>query len=261
MFDRFVALGDSLTEGVGDPDEARPNGVRGWADRVAAELAQGNPQLQYANLAIRGRKMKQVLAEQVPAAVELRPDLVVLSAGGNDILRPRVDLDELVRDCAEVVAQLAATGAFVVIFTAFDGSFDPIYKTLRGRAATYNEYLREIADRHHGAVLDFWRLKQFDDRRLWSWDRLHPSPLGHELLAAEVLRVLGAPATIEVPGLGPAPIKPATEQRRENIEWVTGFLLPWIGRRISGTSSGDGIDPKYPEYVLAHKLPDLVAAS
>ena len=86
---RFVALGDSFTEGVGDDDPARPNGVRGWADRVAEQLGAADPGFGYANLAIRGRKLRQILAEQVEAAVELKPTLVSIYAGANDILRPR----------------------------------------------------------------------------------------------------------------------------------------------------------------------------
>src|SRR5688572_17824734 len=62
MFSRFVALGDSFTEGVGDDDLSSPNAVRGWADRVAEQLARARPGLAYANLAIRGRLLPQVLA-------------------------------------------------------------------------------------------------------------------------------------------------------------------------------------------------------
>ncbi|MSZ77615.1 MAG: SGNH/GDSL hydrolase family protein, partial [Actinobacteria bacterium] len=86
---RYVALGDSFTEGVGDPDDARPNGLRGWADRVAEVLGAQDPGFGYANLAIRGRKLDAILDEQVDAALALRPDLVTIYAGANDILRPR----------------------------------------------------------------------------------------------------------------------------------------------------------------------------
>ena len=96
VFHRYVALGDSFTEGVGDHDPDLPNGVRGWADRVAAVLASTTDDFGYANLAIRGRKLAGVLAEQIEPAVALRPDLVTVYAGGNDILRPRVDIDALV---------------------------------------------------------------------------------------------------------------------------------------------------------------------
>ena len=90
VFHRYVALGDSFTEGVGDHDPRLPNGVRGWADRVAEVLATHADDFRYANLAIRGRKMAAILAEQVEPALALHPDLVSVYAGGNDILRPRV---------------------------------------------------------------------------------------------------------------------------------------------------------------------------
>jgi lysophospholipase L1-like esterase len=94
-FHRYVALGDSFTEGVGDPDPSRPNGLRGWADRVAEALSARNDDLGYANLAIRGRKLRAILAEQVDPAIALDPDLVSIHAGANDVLRPRVDIDDL----------------------------------------------------------------------------------------------------------------------------------------------------------------------
>lgn len=94
-FHRYVALGDSFTEGVGDPDETRPNGLRGWADRVAEVLATQEPDFTYANLAVRGRKLLGVLDEQLEPALALSPDLVTMYAGANDILRPGARLDRL----------------------------------------------------------------------------------------------------------------------------------------------------------------------
>ena len=83
---RYVALGDSFTEGVGDPHRTSPNGLRGWADHVAVALAQSNPELRYANLAVRGRRMDEILDEQVQTAVMLEPDLVTIYAGMNNLL-------------------------------------------------------------------------------------------------------------------------------------------------------------------------------
>lgn len=123
-FTRYVALGDSFTEGVGDDDPTRPNGVRGWADRVAEVLAgraaAAGEEFGYANLAIRGRKLAQIVAEQVDPAIALAPDLVTVYAGANDILRPSVDLDALAATYDEAIGRLAATGATIGIFTAFD---------------------------------------------------------------------------------------------------------------------------------------------
>src|SRR5690554_5488949 len=85
---RYVALGDSFTEGIGDPEPGSPGGHRGWADRVAEVLSAKTDDFAYANLAVRGRLLQQILDEQVEPALALRPDLVSISAGGNDIIRP-----------------------------------------------------------------------------------------------------------------------------------------------------------------------------
>src|SRR3954471_7249740 len=86
VFTRYVALGDSFTEGVGDPHLTSPNGLRGWADHVAVALAENNPELRYANLAVHGRRMDEILAEQLQTTVMLEPDLVIIYAGMNDLL-------------------------------------------------------------------------------------------------------------------------------------------------------------------------------
>ncbi|MCW2775627.1 MAG: putative lipase, partial [Nocardioides sp.] len=119
-FHRYVALGDSFTEGVGDPDPARPNGLRGWADRVAEVLAAETADFGYANLAIRGRKLPAILDEQLEPALALEPDLVTIYAGANDILRPKVDIDAIVGRYDEALGRLAGSGARLLVFTAFD---------------------------------------------------------------------------------------------------------------------------------------------
>ena len=104
---RFVALGDSFTEGIGDPEPASPDGNRGWADRVAEVLSQQVDDFAYANLAVRGKLIAQIVAGQVDAALELKPDLITFSAGGNDVIRPGTDPDDdrrAVRGCRRAPA-------------------------------------------------------------------------------------------------------------------------------------------------------------
>ena len=247
----YVALGDSFTEGVGDPDRTRPNGLRGWADRVAEQLALGNPSLRYANLAIRGRLLDQVLDEQIDRAVALSPDLITIYAGGNDLMRGSLDLDAMMGRYEQAIARLRATGARVVVFTAYDAGWAPVFRLTRGRCAIYNELLREIADRQGVHILDFWRLRGYDDYRMWDTDRLHMSSLGHTRMAAEVLDLIGAPHQIDVPALAPAPTPTREERRRDNLEWARTFLYPWVMRRVRGVSSGDGIAPRWAEPVAA----------
>lgn len=247
VFHRYVAIGDSFTEGVGDPDPRRPNGVRGWADRVAEVLSGRTDEFGYANLAIRGRKLAQIVAEQLEPAVALRPDLVTLYGGGNDILRPKVDIDRLMEDYATAVRRLSSTGARVVLFTGFDLGFAPVFRHLRGRVAVYNELVREIADDHGARVVDFWRMREFRDPRCWDVDRMHLSTRGHTRMAEAVLATLdGRP----LPTADVAHTPPRTAARRaEDWQWAREHLGPWLRRRVNGTSSGDGICPKHPDLV------------
>src|SRR5690606_9525755 len=117
---RYVAVGDSFTEGVGDPDPSVPNGFRGWADRVADVLSQQVGDFAYANLAIRGRLIRQIVAEQIEPAVALKPDLVTFSAGGNDVIRPGSDPDAVAEHFEDAVVRLGSGGATVVVFTGID---------------------------------------------------------------------------------------------------------------------------------------------
>jgi len=249
---RFVALGDSFTEGVGDHDPTRPNGCRGWADRVAEVLAaradEAGRDFGYANLAIRGRKLRGIIAEQLEPALALEPDLVTLYAGANDILRPRVDLDALVGAYADAVGRLAATGARVVLFTAFDPGGSRLYRPIRGRFALYNELVREVADTHGATLVDFWRIRDHKDWRLWDVDRMHMSALGHQRVAIEVLDVLGVPHDLEPVRLLETARPPRPEQLRSDAVWARDHLAPWVHRRLTGRSSGDTVSARHPGY-------------
>jgi lysophospholipase L1-like esterase len=247
-FHRYVALGDSFTEGVGDPDANRPNGLRGWADRVAEVLATqpDSENFGYANLAIRGRKLKPILAEQLEPALALVPDLVTLHAGGNDVLRPRVDLDDLASAYDEAVGRLTATGARVVIFTIFDPGNSGIFASMRGRMAIFNEHVREISDRHGTTLVDMWRMRDGDPAEVFDTDRLHLNAVGHQVIAFAVLDALGiAHEVAPLPRL-PFPELSMRERLADNARWTREFLGPWVHRRLTGRSSGDSVDPKRP---------------
>ena len=243
---RYVAIGDSFTEGVGDPDPSRPGGLRGWADRVAEVLAARDPGFGYANLAVRGRKLGPILDEQLDAALALEPDLVTSYAGANDILRPTVDLDALATAYDEAVARLSATGATVVLFTAFDPGGSAVYRPLRGRFALYNEAVREIADRHGARVVDFWRLREYREWGLWDVDRMHLGPAGHQRMAGAVLEVLGVAHDLEDLPPTPQPDLSGRELRARHLQWARSYALPWVHRRVTGRSSGDGVTAKRP---------------
>jgi lysophospholipase L1-like esterase len=236
----FVAVGDSFTEGLNDP---YPGGdrFRGWADRVAQRLAETTPGLTYANLAVRGKLLREIVVGQVPLACELRPDLVSFCGGGNDVLRPSGDPDELARIFEAGVRRLRETGAKVLIFTGFDTRNVPVLRRLRGRIATYNMNLRAIADRNDCLVVDQWSMDALQDWRAWGDDRLHMSSEGHRRLALRVCEVLGLPVDDDwrAPFPPEAPT-PWLDQRRKDIEWAREFMAPWVNRRLRGQSSGDG---------------------
>ncbi|WP_281453123.1 SGNH/GDSL hydrolase family protein [Paenarthrobacter nitroguajacolicus] len=246
---RYVALGDSFTEGVGDDDPTRPNGVRGWADIVAGQLAQSNPGFGYANLAIRGRKLRQIMAEQVDAAVAMKPTLVTLYAGANDILRPKIDIDSLLEEYDAGIARLSASGATVLLFTGFDVKGSKVFSAMRGRTAIYNELVREIAENHGALLVDYWRFDEYDDWRLWGEDRMHMSTAGHINMAKRVLDVLEHEHVIEVPELAPVRLLNRVEALKANARWLRESAAPWVSRRLRGVSSGDGLSPKYAELV------------
>ncbi|MCW2840638.1 MAG: hydrolase [Aeromicrobium sp.] len=250
-FHRFVALGDSFTEGVGDHDATRPNGVRGWADRVAEVLADDD--VTYANLAIRGRKLLQIAATQIDPALEMKPDLVTIYAGANDVLRPRVDIDHLIEVYDAAIGRLVDGGARVVMFTAYDPGGAPVFGALRGRFAIYNELVREVADTHGATLVDFWRLRDYRDDRLWDVDRMHMSSAGHQRMAIAVLDTLGVAHDLRPLDLAERPVLTARQRRAAHLDWARAHAAPWVKRRLTGTSSGDSMDPRRP--VLAPVAP------
>jgi lysophospholipase L1-like esterase len=246
-FRRYVALGDSFTEGVGDPDPTRPNGLRGWADRVAEVLGRDVPGFGYANLAIRGRKLGPILDEQLEPALALAPDLVTIYAGANDILRPQVDVDALVATYDDALGRIAATGARLLVWTAFDPGGSATFGLLRGRFAVYNELVREVAERHGADLVDFWRMREYRDWGLWDPDRMHMGPAGHQRMATAVLDLLEVPHDLE-------PLEPTLVASgrvaglRANLDWARTSAAPWVHRRLTGRSSGDGLDPRHASY-------------
>lgn len=247
MPERYVALGDSFTEGVGDWNPRFPNGVRGWADRVAKQLSKNDPTIEYANLAIRSKRLAQIRDEQLEAAIAMNPTLVTLYAGGNDILEVRNNMDTLMAGYQSIVRTLRSTGARVLLFTGFDVPLHPALEPLKRRNWVYNANVRRIAIEEGAEVIDYWCFEEFHDRRLWDVDRLHMSSAGHRVLAAHVLAHIGVPHTISPPAVpDPAPPGMRAWVRRER-EWLGEWVLPMFGRRLRGVTLGDSLEAKWPE--------------
>ncbi|MFF8844266.1 SGNH/GDSL hydrolase family protein [Streptomyces sp. NPDC015127] len=250
---RYVALGDSQTEGLGDSDDT--GGLRGWADRLAEHLAQHNPALTYANLAVRGRLARQVRAEQLAPALALRADLATVVAGVNDLLRPRFDADEVAGHLESMFAALTAQGARVATFTFPDvARITPLARPLSSRVTALNDRIRHAARRHGVTVAETGHHPVVTDPRLWSPDRLHASPLGHERIAAAMAHALVLPGS---DGTWTHPLPPPEtpwptgwNATTAELRWAAVFLGPWLTRRLRGRSSGDARSAKRP-----HLLP------
>ncbi|WP_447036669.1 SGNH/GDSL hydrolase family protein [Streptomyces sp. DSM 118878] len=246
-YTRYVAIGDSQTEGVGDGDDVL--GYRGWADRLAEILAAGRPDFGYANLAVRGRLTARIKAEQLGPALALKPDLVTVMAGMNDLVRPGFDAARIAADIEEMFTELTGAGARVATVTFPDiGRIVPLARRALPRVLELNARIRAAADRHGVVVLDTFPHRVTTDPRLWSGDRLHASPLGHARIAAGMADALGVPGhegwSATLPPLPPMSV---LGEVTGEARWLAGFMGPWLWRRLRGRSSGDGRVAKRPD--------------
>lgn len=245
-FESFVAIGDSFTEGLNDP---LPDGTfRGWADRLAEILADGRGEFQYANLALRGKMLAEIMQEQLPVALDIKPDLVTICAGGNDIIVPGADVDDVATRFEEAIVALRRAGIQVLIFTGPDTKRMSVMSVLRGKVGIYNAHLWAIAERHGARVVDLWAMDVLHDNRAWSDDRLHFTPEGHRRIALRTAEVLGVPTSEDWREPWPDTAEHANwlTLRRSDLEWTRTHLLPWIRRQLRGESMGDGLLPKRP---------------
>ncbi|AHI00272.1 SGNH/GDSL hydrolase family protein [Kutzneria viridogrisea] len=244
-YTRYVALGDSQTEGIGDGDEL--SGYRGFADRLAEQIAASSPGLLYANLAVRGRLAGEVRAEQLAPALALRPDVATVIAGLNDVMRPKFDAAQVASDLEAMFAGLTGIGARVASVTFPDiARIAPVARSLRPRVLELNARIREAAARHGVALFEAFPYSVTTDLRIWSADRIHASPLGHARIAAGLAHALDLPGSDDswrLPLPGPAPATTVVTELR----WLGGFLGPWLWRRVRGVSSGDGRVAKRPD--------------
>ena len=247
---RFIALGDSMTEGMSD--EIINGFYRGWADRTADVLAKANSDFTYANLAIRGKLLQQVIDDQIPLVAKFvtgKDTLVSFHAGANDVIRPNYDANLAKPRYRQGVKELTETGATVMLFTVVervDGK-GKVADLWHQRFSEFNEYIRNVA-KEFGAILVESKGYEFlSDRRLLNRDRLHLNSEGHWRLSQGVLEKLNYPfdEKWKVP-LGPTPERSKIAILVENSIWIFTFVIPWIWRRVRGVSSGDGRSCKYP---------------
>ena len=253
-FARYVALGDSSTEGLEDPDGV--GGYRGWANRLAeriaaAQAAAGLPEpLLYANLAVRGRRTRRVRDEQLPRAGELRPDLATIFVGTNDVVARRFDAAAFARDLEHMQRTLVAGGATVLGFTLPDPApVMPLARGLAPRVRVLNDAFRSVSAATGALLVDLAAHPVASDPRLWCEDRLHANPAGHARIAAALAHALALPGA-DASWSAPRPARgPRGGQARlaAELRWTRRHLVPWLWRHLHGRSAGDGRGPKRPD--------------
>jgi lysophospholipase L1-like esterase len=244
-----VAIGDSCAEGIDDP-YPDGSGYRGWNDLVAGELARRSPSLEYANLAVRGRRLDQILTEQVPDAVAHRPDLVTLFGGGNDVLQGRSRTTARALD--EIVATMAGVARTVVLFTLPDIARLPGLGRLRPRLRELNDLIAHTAVEHGTLLVDVREDEHCDDERLYGADRLHLGPLGHHRVAAHVLAALALPSDPAwLAPLPPALREPVWRAAARHWTWLRRHVYPavhdTVRNKLTGRQPGDGHAAKRPD--------------
>lgn len=243
---RYVAIGDSSTEGLDDPDGR--GGYRGWANRLAAHVAAAQPApLLYANLAIRGRKTRDVRREQLAPALAMHPDLVTVFAGVNDIVQRDCSVSAVAREMEQMFAAFTDTGATVLTITMPDLSeVAPLAHLVRRRLLALNDRVREACARTGVRCVDLARTPSTGDLRLWSDDRLHANSEGHRRIAAALAEALGLPGH-DTAWAEPLPERlPSSSMARlsQELRWTGTHLVPWLWRHARGMSSGDGRSAK-----------------
>jgi lysophospholipase L1-like esterase len=250
IYNRLVICGDSYSEGMSD--EIIGGQYRGWGDRVADGLAKKSATFTYANLAVRGKLLPQVIEDQVPIALTFvtGPDtLISFHAGANDALRPGFDPALAKERYQSTVRTLAASGATIMLFTVLEdtGNSGRGSKLWQERFGTFNRAVREVAAEVGAIIIDANQERFFSDKRFLAFDRLHLNAMGHIRCADAVLEKLGYDFD---PGwrtpLPPAEPTSWVKDRVIGVIWFFTFALPWIIRRIRGRSSGDGRVCKYP---------------
>ena len=259
-YSRYVAIGDSQTEGLWDGDDVA--GLVGFADRFAAMVDAHHPGLQYANLAIRGKLVADVLHEQVPQALAMRPDLVTVCVGMNDVIQPGRKFGRAVVNLDSIYTALAESGATVVT-TTFPNVAElvPLGRIVSPRVARMNTIIRTAAARHGFGLVDLYTAACMRDAENWTIDRFHASTRGHMLFAAAAAEAINLPGSnhdwAEATSV-PAPLS-IRSRAYQQLRWTQDLFMPWFWRRLRGYSSAHGRFPKRPQLELLDPANDLSA--
>ncbi|PZU46257.1 MAG: GDSL family lipase [Microbacterium sp.] len=239
---RFVAIGDSFTEGVGD--ELPDGSVRGWADLAAQGWAHSRGEaIEYANLAIRGKLVWPIVAEQLEPALALKPTHLSFNGGGNDMLRPRTSIAHIADAFSQVLRRCDEEGVTLILLSGANPSAQlPLSRVIQRRGDLMSAaVVARMGERADVVTALNWPDVELTDPSFWSEDRLHMNSRGHHRVAARVLDALGE----RVPdGWWSLPELPESVRLAQR-DYMREHLGPWVKRRVTGTSSGDGREPKF----------------
>lgn len=246
-YSRYVALGDSQTEGLWDGDDEA--GLAGFADRLAVMVDQTWPGLEYANLAIRGKQIRDVLEHQLPRALAMRADLITVCIGMNDMTRPGPGFDRALEQLDALYVQLAASGATVVTTTFPNlARILPIGRVLAKRVVAINSQIRAAAALHGFRLVDLYTAPSMTQPDTWSVDRVHGSAKGHMLFAAAAAEALGLPGSSHDWAMAdPGAALPSFRSRMySQVLWTQNMLMPYLWTHMRGKSVGTGREPRRP---------------
>lgn len=242
---RFVAIGDSFTEGVGDD---LPDGrVRGWADLVAEGWADASAQpIEYANFAIRGKLVWPIVEEQLEPALALKPTHLSFNGGGNDMLRPRSSVSRIVDAFMHVIRRCDEEGVQLILLSGANPSGQlPLGPVFQRRGDILTAAVTNTLDERPDIMRAFnWPDRELSTPPYWSQDRLHMNSRGHHRVAARVLSAAGIEPPAEWWSL---PELPLVSPR--GAAYYREYVGPWVRRRLTGTSSGDNREPKHPDWI------------
>ncbi|MEB8343923.1 SGNH/GDSL hydrolase family protein, partial [Streptomyces endophyticus] len=208
---RFAALGDSLTEGVGDPVGG---GWRGWAALLAEGLAPAEVPVEFRNFAAGGAQTSDVLLRQLPRALAFTPDVASVVVGVNDTLRAAFDLHAVADRLDTVYGAFAERGTVLLTACLPDpgallGLPGVLARPLARRQRAVNSVVHALSERHGAVHLHAADADWAADRALWSADRLHPGERGHRQFAARFHAVLAAAGEARGPAPDVEPERPA----------------------------------------------------